>query len=164
MESRAKVLGHAAHQMLVVFPLGLLPVAVIFDIVAMFTKNDFWYQLSFYMIAAGIIGGLIAAIPGLIDFLAIPAGTRAKRIGLLHGVGNLIVIAFFALSWWLRYTDTNHIPGNLAITLALLAVGLSLATAWLGGELVDRLGVGVDDGANLDAPNSLSNQPIKNQG
>jgi uncharacterized membrane protein len=164
MESRAKVLGHAAHQMLVVFPLGLLPVAVIFDIVAMFTKNDFWYQLPFYLIAAGLIGGLLAAVPGLIDFLAIPSDTRAKRIGLLHGVGNLIVIAFFALSWWLRYTDANHIPGNLAITLSILGVGLSLATAWLGGELVDRLGVGVDDGANLDAPSSLSNQPIKNQG
>ncbi|HEX9962854.1 MAG TPA: DUF2231 domain-containing protein [Pyrinomonadaceae bacterium] len=164
MESRAKVLGHAAHQMLVVFPLGLLPVAVVFDIVAMFTKNDFWYQLSFYMIAAGLIGGLVAAIPGLIDYLAIPSGTRAKRIGLLHGVGNLVVIALFALSWWLRYTDANHVPSNLAITLALLAVGLSLATAWLGGELVDRLGVGVDDGAHLDAPSSLSNQPIKNQG
>lgn len=164
MESRAKVLGHAAHQMLVVFPLGLLPVAVIFDIVAMFTKNNFWYQLSFYMIAAGIVGGLLAAIPGLIDFLAIPAGTRAKRIGLLHGVGNVVVLALFALSWWLRYTDANNIPGNLAITLALVAVGLSLATAWLGGELVDRLGVGVDDGANLDAPSSLSNQPINSKG
>jgi uncharacterized membrane protein len=161
MESRAKVLGHAAHQMLVVFPLGLLPVAVVFDIVAIFTKNDFWYQLSFYMIAAGLIGGLIAAIPGLIDFLAIPAGTRAKRIGLLHGVGNLIVIALFAISWWLRYRNANHIPDNLAITLALLAVVLSLATAWLGGELVDRLGVGVDDGAHIDAPSSLSNQPIR---
>jgi uncharacterized membrane protein len=164
MESRAKVLGHAAHQMLVVFPLGLLPVAVIFDIVGMFTKNDFWYQLSFYMIAAGLIGGLAAAIPGLIDYLAIPSGTRAKRVGLLHGGGNLIVIVLFALSWWLRYRNANHIPDNLAITIALLAVGLSLATAWLGGELVDRLGVGVDDGAHLDAPNSLSNQPIRNKG
>lgn len=164
MESKAKVLGHAAHQMLVVFPLGLLPVAVIFDIVAIFTKNGFWYQLSFYMIAAGLIGGLIAAIPGLIDFLAIPAGTRAKRIGRLHGVGNLIVIVLFALSWWLRYTDANHIPGNLAIILAFLAVGLSLATAWLGGELVDRLGVGVDDGAHLDAPNSLASQPASGKG
>jgi uncharacterized membrane protein len=162
MESRAKVLGHAAHQMLIVFPLGLLPVAVIFDIVAMFTKNDFWYQLSFYMILAGLIGGVAAAIPGLIDYLAIPSGTRAKRVGALHGVGNLIVIALFALSWWLRYTNENHVPGNLAVTAALLAVGLSLATAWLGGELVDRLGVGVDDGAHLDAPSSLTNEPIQN--
>lgn len=161
MESRAKILGHAAHQMLVVFPLGLLPVAVIFDIVAMFTKNDFWYQLSFYMILAGLIGGLVAAVPGFIDYLAIPSGTRAKRVGLMHGVGNLIVIALFALSWWLRYTDANSVPSNLAITAALLAVGLSLATAWLGGELVDRLGVGVDDGAHVDAPSSLSNQPIQ---
>jgi hypothetical protein len=48
------------------------------------------------------------------------------------------------------------------VTLSLAAVGLSLVTAWLGGELVDRLGVGVDDGANLDAPSSLTNEPIRN--
>ena len=43
--------------------------------------------------------------------------------------------------------------------LSLLGAGLAMATAWLGGELVDRLGVGVDDGAHLDAPNSLTEQP-----
>ena len=37
----------------------------------------------------------------------------------------------------------------------LLAFVLAGVTAWLGGELVDRLGVGVDDGANVNAPSSL---------
>jgi len=56
---------------------------------------------SFYMIAAGIITGLLAAVFGLVDFLAIPAGTRAKSIGLLRGCGN-VVVGLFALSWGLR--------------------------------------------------------------
>jgi hypothetical protein len=38
-------------------------------------------------------------------------------------------------------------------------VALASVTAWLGGELVERLGVAVDDGAHLDAPSSLSGQP-----
>jgi hypothetical protein len=37
-----------------------------------------------------------------------------------------------------------------------VALALGTVAAWLGGELVDRLGVGVDDGAHLDAPSSLS--------
>lgn len=162
MESKAKLFGHPIHQMLIVFPLGLLPVAVIADIVAMVTGNGFWYQMAFYMIAAGIIGGLVAAVFGTIDYIAIPSGTRAKRVGLLHGVGNVIVVALFGLSLWLRYSSADFIPNNLAVTLSLLAVGLSLVTAWLGGELVDRLGVGVDPGAHLDAPSSLTNEPIVN--
>jgi uncharacterized membrane protein len=92
MESRAKLLGHAVHPILIVFPLGLLPVAVIADVIALFTKNNFWFQMSFYLIAAGIIGGLLASVFGLVDYLAIPAETRAKRIGFLHGVGNVIVL------------------------------------------------------------------------
>lgn len=162
MESKAKFLGHPLHQMLIVFPLGLLPMSVVSDIAAMITGNGFWYQMAFYLMAAGIASGLFAAVFGLIDYLAIPSGTRAKRVGLMHGGGNVLVVGLFALSWWLRYSSVDYIPNNFAVTLALLAVGLALVTAWLGGELVNRLGVGVDPGANLDAPSSLTNEPITN--
>lgn len=161
MESRAKLLGHPVHQMLIVFPLGLLPVAVISDFIAMYTGNIFWYQMAFYMISAGIIGGLVAAVFGLIDFLAIPSNTRAWKIGLLHGLGNVIVVGLFALSWWIRFSAFGYIPDVLAITFSVAAIALALVTGWLGGELVDRLGVGVDNGANLNAPSSLSGQPAK---
>ena len=63
MESRAKVLGHAANPMLIVFPLGLLATAVIFDAVYLATGNVQWSVISFWLIAAGIIGGLVAAVP-----------------------------------------------------------------------------------------------------
>src|SRR5207249_7644710 len=87
-----------------------------------------------------------------------PGGTRAKRIGLLHGVGNVVVVALFAASWWLRRPAPSA-PGTLPVAIAAVAVAIALVTGWLGGELVDRLGVGVDDGANLDAPSSLSGRP-----
>ena len=57
--------------------------------------------MAFYPIGAGIVGGLLAAVFGAIDFLAIPHGTRAQRIGAIHGVGNVIVVALFAISWLL---------------------------------------------------------------
>jgi uncharacterized membrane protein len=158
MESRVKLAGHPVHQMLIVFPLGLLATAVVFDVIYLVTGNALWTQAAFYMIGAGVITGLAAAVPGVVDWLAIPRATRAKRIGLIHGVGNVIVVALFALSWYLR-RDQPAAPPTGAVVAGLLGAGLSVLTAWLGGELVNRLGVGVDDGAHLDAPSSLTGRP-----
>ena len=92
MESKAKLLGHPIHPMLIVFPLGLLSMAVIFDLIALSTANGYWAGIAYYLIAAGVIGGLVAALFGLIDWLAIPGGTRAKSIGLWHGLGNVVAL------------------------------------------------------------------------
>jgi uncharacterized membrane protein len=158
MESRAKLLGHPIHPMLIVFPLGLLATAVAFDIVGLSTGDASWFGISFWMIAAGIIGGLLAAVFGVIDWWFIPSGTRAKVIGLWHGLGNVLVVVLFIASWFMRRGSPTQ-PSAGALTLSFIAVALALITGWLGGELVDRLGVGVDRGAHLDAPSSLSGRP-----
>jgi uncharacterized membrane protein len=154
MESRAKLLGHPIHQMLIVFPLGLLATSNIFDAIAAATDNEKWSETGHYMMGAGVVSGLTAAVPGLIDFLAIPEDTRAKRIGLVHGIGNVAVTGLYAASWLLR-RDNPRTPSRAAIGLAAAGGTLALFTAWLGGELVNRLGVGVADNAHLNAPNSL---------
>jgi uncharacterized membrane protein len=159
MESKAKLVGHAIHPMLIVFPLGLLATAVIFDVIYRVTGNAGFATVGFWNIAAGVIGGLLAAVFGFVDWLAIPSGTRAKALGLWHGVGNVIVVALFAASWLLRWGDPAHLPDTTPLALEVVAVVLALVTSWLGGELVERLGVGVDDGAHLDAPSSLSGKP-----
>jgi uncharacterized membrane protein len=158
MESKARLAGHPIHPMLIVFPLGLLATAFIFDLIRMATGTEAFGVASFYMIAAGIIGGLLAAVFGVIDWLAIPRHTRAWRIGALHGAGNVVVLALFAVSWLLRRPDPGN-PSGGAFVAALFGVVLALGTGWLGGELVDRLGVGVDAGAHLDSPSSLSHRP-----
>jgi len=158
MEARAKLFGHPIHQMLIVLPLGSLTGAVIFDLLHLLTGGEQWALVSFWLIALGVLSGLLAAVFGLADFTKIPSGTRAKRVGALHGVGHVIVVALFALSWLLR-RDAPTNPETIAIVLSLAGGGLSMLTGWLGGELVDRLGVGVDDGANLNAPSSLSGSP-----
>jgi uncharacterized membrane protein len=159
MESRAKLLGHPIHQMLIVFPLGLLAMAVIFDVVSIVLAQGYWSEIAYWMIAAGVVTGLLAAPFGTIDWLAIPGGTRAKRIGAVHGIGNVIVVALFALSWWMR-TGAPAAPDTIALALSFAGGALALFTGWLGGELVDRLAVGVDDGAHVDAPSSLSTRRV----
>jgi uncharacterized membrane protein len=154
MKARAKLLGHPVHQMLIVFPVGLLATAVIFDIVALVSGNQTWWSISYWVMAAGIAGALLAAPFGLIDWLSIPRGTRARRIGRFHGIGNGVVAVLFLSSWLLR-AGPGEPPDMLALTLSFGGAALTLLTAWLGGELVARLGVGVEDDAGLNAPNSL---------
>jgi uncharacterized membrane protein len=160
MESRAKLFGHPIHQMLIVFPLGLLATALLFDVVHLITGDGFWSELSYWMIATGVISGLIAAPFGLVDWLAIPWRTRAKRIGAVHGGGNVIVLALYGLSWLMR-TGNPAAPEAPALVMAFLGGGLALITGWLGGELVDRLAVGVDEGAHLNAPSSLTARRVR---
>jgi uncharacterized membrane protein len=163
MESRAKLLGHPIHPMLVVIPLGMFIGAVVFDGLYLWTGYSTLASAAYWNIVGGIAGGLLAAVFGLIDWLAIPSGTRAKRIGLLHGGSMVLVVGAFGLAWLMRST-AGDISGDISPTAgifllevaALLAGGVS---GWLGGELVDRLAVGVDDGAHLNAPSSLSGLP-----
>ena len=121
--------------------------------------NPTMATVAHYMIAAGIVGGAIAAPPGWIDWFAIPTGTRAKSVGLTHGLGNVLVLVLFIVSWWLRRDAQDFKPDTFALILSFAGAGLSLLTGWLGGELVERLGVSVEDGAHLNSPNSLSGKP-----
>jgi uncharacterized membrane protein len=143
MNSGARIFGHPIHPVLIVFPLGLLTAAVMFDVIRLFTGNPTWSQVAFYMIAAGVIGGLVAAVFGLIDWMAITSGTRAKSIGSRHGALNVLVVLLFIGSWWLRVPQPGE-PTGLALALAFVGALLSFYTGWLGGELVFRHGVGVD--------------------
>lgn len=154
MESRAKFAGHALHQIVIVYPLGLLSTAVIFDMLAFYKGDRKFAGVGFWMTASGLLGGAVSAVPGLIDYLAIPQNTRAKRVGLIHGLGNAVVLGLFGASLLLRKSDQDS-PVKTALWLSGFGLTLSMVTGWLGGELVDRLGVGVDTGAHLDAPNSL---------
>jgi uncharacterized membrane protein len=161
MESRAKLFGHPVHPMLVVLPLGLFIFAVLCDVAYMTTRDPSFATVAYWNIVGGIVFGLVSAVFGTIDWLAIPRGTRAKAIGVLHGLGNVVVVALFAVSWYMRFDVPGFVPTATAIALSFAGVALGAVTGWLGGELVDRLGVGVDDGAHLNAPNSLSGRPAR---
>ena len=155
MESRLKVLGHPVHPMLVMFPAALLITAVLFDVIDTVGGPDFLGEVAYWNITVGLIGGLLAAAAGLFDLLAIPTGTRAKRVALTHAAANVAVILLFAAVWVVRLNADSRAAGGALIAIEVVAVGILSVSAWLGGELVDRLGVGVDRDAHLDAPSSL---------
>jgi uncharacterized membrane protein len=161
MESRVKVFGHPVHPMLIVVPLGLFIGAVVFDAIYLWRGFPTLATVGYWNIAGGIVGGLVAAVFGFIDWLAIPAGTRAKRIGIWHALANVITLLVFALVFWIRSGsgEPATTPGLFSIQVVALVIGG--VGGWLGGELVDRLGVGVDSNANLNAPNSMTGRRSK---
>lgn len=158
-----RILGHPVHPMFIVYPIGLFTVAILFDILYLILGIAVLPSVAFYMITAGILGGLIAAVFGFIDWLGLPRGSRARHIGAWHGIGNFTMVVLFAISWLLRLGAVDHVPSTLALILSFLGAAISLVTAWLGGELVYRLGSAVDEGANPNAPSSLSGQPASSR-
>jgi uncharacterized membrane protein len=160
MTSRAKAFGHPIHPMLIPFPVGLLVTSVVFDVIYLITDRTGFTVAAAYAIAGGIIGGLVAAPFGWIDFFKIPADTRAKRIGLMHGLINVVVLVLFAVSWLIRWNAGGWEPTPLALAFSFVAVVVAAVAAWMGGELVDRLAIGIDEGANPDAPSSLSQKQV----
>jgi uncharacterized membrane protein len=158
MAGKINLLGHPVHPMVIVFPLGLLSAAVGCDVIFLVLGKAHWAHMAYWLIAGGVLSGIVAAFFGFMDWMALPAGTRAKRIGLWHAVVMDTVILLFALSWWLRRGNPDA-PSMTAILLGVVAVGFALLGGWLGGELVYRLSVGVDFEAHINSPSSLSSRP-----
>lgn len=147
MESRAKLFGHPVHQIAVEFPIGMLAFTSLTDVLHALEPKPVWATAGRAALTAGIVGAAVAAPFGLIDYLAIPRKTRAKRIGAFHALGNVGVLSLFLGSLLLRRRRAR--PASVALSsLAMLGLGV---TAWLGGELINRLGVGVYSPTSLNA-------------
>jgi len=155
-----KILGHNVHPILIVLPLGALMTSVIFDIVHLFTSNPEHARAAYWTMLVGIFGGVAAAPFGIVDWLGIPSGTRAKRVGLSHALATSGMMALFIASWLLRGSAPGE-PSATAVTLSFLGMATGAVGGWLGGELVERLGIGVDREAHVNAPSSLSGREAR---
>jgi len=141
MRTPASIARHPIHPMLVPLPIGLWIFALVADLIhAGGSTNAAWTTVAFYCIGGGIVGALLAALPGLIDLVSLPEGPR--KTALLHMTINLIVVGLFAINFWMRM-DAPANPGKL-VWLSLIAVGLLAISGWLGGKMVFEHGIAVD--------------------
>lgn len=143
MRSRASLKGHPIHPILVAFPIAFFTGTLIFDVLSIIFVDVVFWVTAYYMQVAGIIGAVIAAIPGLIDYIyTVPAKSSAKKHAAKHGIINSTALIFFTVAWLLK-KDPGVLSTPVVIievaALALLSIG-----GWLGGTLVYRNQIGVD--------------------
>ncbi|OEJ28853.1 hypothetical protein AR457_34105 [Streptomyces agglomeratus] len=142
--------GHPFHPILVTVPIGAWVGSLIFDIASHLVDDpDFLARGAMWLIAMGVIGALAAAMAGFLDLFAIPAGTRAFRIGLIHMTLNLLVTAAYAGNFLWRHAGDGPSGSVGAGQLVLNAVTLAVlgVSGFLGGKLAYRYGVRVADEA-----------------
>jgi uncharacterized membrane protein len=144
MRTPASIARHPIHPMLIPFPIGLWVFSFACDLIYAFGSHDpVWKTVALYSMIGGLIGGLAAAVPGLIDLLSLPSGLRSTAV--LHMSINLIVVALFAANAWMRvHAGDAGASWNTPTWLSLVALALLLVSGWLGGKLVYEGGVAVD--------------------
>jgi nitrite reductase/ring-hydroxylating ferredoxin subunit/uncharacterized membrane protein len=130
--------------MLIPFPIAFLVGALVADLGARLLGNTDLVIIAWYLIPAGIITGLIAAVPGIIDFTAtVPPDSSAKKRGLRHMVVNVTALVLFGLAWFLR-GGPGVSPEPVLLGLEFLGAGALTIGGWLGGTLAYRNQIGVD--------------------
>jgi uncharacterized membrane protein len=144
MASKASIAGHPIHPILVAFPVGLWTTSLAMDIWFYFQVNVTWLVISKFLIAAGCIGAIAAAVPGIIDWLTIK-DQPVKKVANWHARLNLIALVLFIINLYFRTQAGGQLVGYRLIVpflMSVLGVGLIAISGWLGGELVFRYGVG----------------------
>jgi uncharacterized membrane protein len=146
MASPASIMGHPIHPMLIPFPIALWVFSLVADLIYLWRGDAAWEWVAFYTLAGGIVGALLAAVFGIIDYFGIK-DRKVSSIAAWHARINVLALLIFAGSFYLRTTSgARMVDGSLTIPVALSVVGVILITisGWLGGELVFKHGVAVN--------------------
>jgi uncharacterized membrane protein len=153
MASPMRIAGHPLHPILVMFPIALWVFSLVADLVHAFGGSAVWDDLAFYTMAGGLVGALLAALPGFLDYRTL-RDSETRRLGGAHMTINLVVVALYAVNIWLR----TGLPAGalLPVGLSVLGVVLLLASGWLGGEMVYRHGVGFEERRRPSRPEDQS--------
>jgi uncharacterized membrane protein len=155
MSTPASVARHPIHPILVSLPIGLWVFSVVADLVFQLGwGGPAWTAVAFYTLGGGIVGAVLAAVPGLIDFLSI-TDAKAWRVGVIHMVANLIALVIFGVSFWLRWVETaGFLPAGCSI-VGFVVLGLA---GWFGGELVFVHNMGVTPPKEASRPRASGSQ------
>jgi len=130
--------------MLITIPIGLWLFSFASDVVVYFSEGDvsgvLWFMIGYWTMAGGLVGALVAAVPGAIDLLSL-RDRRLRTLATTHMSINLAVVVLYMVNLWLRTIE----PPDFLAGMGLSAIGLMLlsVSGWIGGELVHVHGVGV---------------------
>ena len=140
VESTAAIFHHPIHPMVIALPIATLIGAPLADAAGKLTQDRFWTRAARWLLLGGPVSGVAASAVGMVDYAAIPQARRLPSAH-VHAGGNLLALGL--AGWNLSRRKGEDPPGTLDLTLSIVTVGILGFTAWLGGELSYRHGVGV---------------------
>ena len=144
MRSKASFRGHPSHPALIPFPLAFLTGAFVFDVLGVWLDGPALWTTGAHLAVAGVIAGLVAAVPGIIDYLyTVPPRSTGKSRARKHALLNVSALALFTLARWVR-GDAAVQPDLPLLGVEGIGVGLLLMGGWMGGTLVSRNQISVD--------------------
>ncbi|MDP5337196.1 MAG: DUF2231 domain-containing protein [Nodularia sp. (in: cyanobacteria)] len=140
--STVAIAGHPLHPLTIIFPIAFLAAALGSDFGYWLTNDFFWARASLWLIGLGLLGGIIAAITGMSDFLRIER-VRKRTAGWTHLILNVMILALTALNLILRLGSPESRILPWGFFLSLVVGTLTSITGWFGAELSYRHKIGV---------------------
>lgn len=132
-------LGHPLHPALTDVPVGAWTVSAALDLLGQERAADATLKL-------GVLGAVGAAVTGAAQWYDLQEMEEPRRLGALHAMMNTTALGFYLASWALR--DRGHRGSGVATAFTGYAIASS--SAWIGGHLSFRLGIGVSRDAFLE--------------
>lgn len=156
MKSNARLENHPVHPMLVTFPIALWITGLIFHFISVSTNAPFWFKVAQYNYFAGVIGALIAAIPGFVDYGTLPLNSTQRQLATRHMLLNLVIVVLFIINVWVMWTTPARLGwrNNSLLILPIVGTLALLYSGWLGASLVHEHGVSISEDAIPEIPAS----------
>ncbi|MHC2998839.1 DUF2231 domain-containing protein [Microbacterium sp. HJ5] len=139
--------GHPFHPILVTIPIGTWVASLVFDIIGFVAEDATPYVIAArVLILIGIIGAVLAAAVGFLDYTQLQRGTAAHRTATIHMALNLGVTVLFLVNLIVRWSaDEDDEVSVFGFILSLVGLGALGVSGWLGGKLAYHHGVRVAD-------------------
>lgn len=149
--STVAIAKHPLHPLLVTFPIAFLVGAAATDVAFWLLDDAFWARASFWLVAAGLVTGIVAAITGMMDFLRIPR-VRERKAGWAHMIGNVAALTFTLVNFLIRLNNVEGAVVPLGLIISLVVATLLGITGWYGAELIYRHKVAVIGDGSIHRP------------
>jgi uncharacterized membrane protein len=133
MQGKAVIAGHPIHPMLVAFPIGFFGAVLVSDVISIWAGPAFWPHVAMWMIAFGVVGALLAALFGFVDYFTAPMSAAVKKTATTHMILNLTVVVFYVAAFFVRYANE---VSTIGYVLTYVGLALLVASGWYGGRLV----------------------------
>jgi len=158
-QSTVKIAGHPIHPMLIPFPIAFFVSTFVCDLVYWQTGYAAWATAATWLLGAGLVMAVLAALVGLTDVLG-DQRIRALNDAWWHAGGMVIVVLIELYNWYARYEQGTAAVVPKGLVLSLIVVCILLFAGWKGWEMIYRHRVGVMDEAAVGQPSTATQRRV----